>query len=152
MGRNLRQIDLCSGVGAGFPLSGIITGKVKLCGLCEIDEFCKERLRDRFPGVSIYNDVREFPEVSGIDIITSSPPCQSFTVEGQRRGGADKRDCIPAVLRIVNRVKPKFFCLENWLAGLVVKTCLYRPAEHLAFAKRISYAPDIAVDVAHAHL
>ncbi|AFY54362.1 site-specific DNA methylase [Rivularia sp. PCC 7116] len=110
----LRVLDLCSGIGAGFPLSGIITGKVQLCGLCEIDEFCKEILQKRFPGVPIYNSVRDLRIQKGeIDTITASPPCQPFSLEGHRRGGADERDCIPAVLRLVARVQPKFFCLEN---------------------------------------
>ena len=112
--RILRVLDLCSGVGAGFPLSGIITAKVQLCGLCEIDSFCKEILQKRFPGVPIYNSVRDLRiEKEPIDIITASPPCQPFSVEGKRLGEADERDCIPAVLRLVARIQPKFFCLEN---------------------------------------
>lgn len=112
--RKLRVLDLCSGIGAGFPLSGIITEKVQLCGLCEIDSFCKEILQKRFPGVPIYNSVCDLRIYSGeIDTITASPPCQPFSVEGKRLGGADKRDCIPAVLRLVARIQPKFFCLEN---------------------------------------
>ncbi len=110
----LRQLDLCSGVGVGFPLSGIITGKVQLCGLCEIDSFCKEILQKRFPGVPIYNSVRDLGIQKGeIDTITASPPCQPFSLEGKRLGKADERDCIPAVLRLVARIQPKFFCLEN---------------------------------------
>ncbi|MDY6899121.1 MAG: DNA cytosine methyltransferase [Cyanobacteriota bacterium] len=110
----LRVLDLCSGIGAGFPLSGIITGKVQLCGLCEIDSFCKEILQKRFPGVPIYNSVRDLRIQKGeIDTITASPPCQPFSVEGKRLGEADERDCIPAVLRLVAKVQPKFFCLEN---------------------------------------
>ena len=62
----------------------------------------------------IYNDVRDLGIQKGeIDTVTASPPCQSFSVEGHRRGGADERDCIPAVLRLVARIQPKFFCLEN---------------------------------------
>lgn len=110
----LRQLDLCSGVGAGFPFAATIIGGFKLCGLCELDEFCADRLRDRFPGVTIYPDVKElWIEPNYADLITSSPPCQSFTLEGKRLGGADKRDCIPAVLRLVRTIQPKFFCLEN---------------------------------------
>ncbi len=112
--RKLRVLDLCSGVGAGFPLSGIITGKVQLCGLCEIDSFCKEILQRRFPDVPIYNSVRDLRIHKGeIDTITASPPCQPFSLEGKRLAGADERDCIPAVLRLVARIQPKFFCLEN---------------------------------------
>ncbi|NWF61594.1 MAG: DNA cytosine methyltransferase [Fischerella sp.] len=110
----LRQIDLCSGVGAGFPLAGLITGGFKLQGLCEIDSFCCGRLCDRFPGVTIYRDVRELWLRPGdADILSSSPPCQPFTVEGKRLGSADPRDCIGAVLRHVRRSQPKFFVLEN---------------------------------------
>jgi DNA (cytosine-5)-methyltransferase 1 len=110
----LRQLDLCSPIGAGFPFSGIITGKVQLCGLCEIDSFCKEILQKRFPGVPIYNSVRDLGiHKEEINTITASPPCQPFSVEGKRLGGADERDCIPAVLRLVARIQPKFFCLEN---------------------------------------
>lgn len=112
--RKLRMLDLCSGIGAGFPFSGIITGKVQLCGLCEIDSFCKQILQKRFPGVPIYNDVRDLGIQKGeIDTITASPPCQPFSIEGNRRGEADERDCIPGVLQLVSRIQPKFFCLEN---------------------------------------
>ncbi|NJM22375.1 MAG: DNA (cytosine-5-)-methyltransferase [Richelia sp. SL_2_1] len=112
--RKLRQIDLCSGVGAGFPLWGIITRKVELCGLCETDEWCREILQQRFPDVPIYGDVRDLQLRKGeIDCITSSPPCQPFTVEGKRLAAADPRDCIPPVLRVVTTAQPKFFCLEN---------------------------------------
>jgi DNA (cytosine-5)-methyltransferase 1 len=110
----LTAIDLCSGVGAGFPLAMLITGGFKLNGLCEQDEYCCDRLRDRFPGVTIYPDVRDlWLEQGDTDLITSSPPCQPFTVEGKRLGSADPRDCIPAVLRLLRRSQPKFFCLEN---------------------------------------
>ncbi|WP_414623827.1 DNA cytosine methyltransferase [Calothrix sp. CCY 0018] len=111
--RKLRQIDLCSGVGAGFPLAGLQLREFELIGLCEIDEWCRDRLQQRFPDVPIYDDVKQFPRIEGIDCITSSPPCQPFTVEGKRLSGADDRDCIPAVLQLVRTIKPKYFCLEN---------------------------------------
>ncbi|MEA5574693.1 DNA cytosine methyltransferase [Calothrix sp. UHCC 0171] len=110
----LRQIDLCSGVGAGFPLAATVIHGFKLRGLCERDEFCCDLLRDRFPGIPIYPDVKElWLKPSYADLITASPPCQPFTLEGKRLGSKDPRDCIPAVLRIVRRSQPKFFCLEN---------------------------------------
>ena len=110
----LRQIDLCSGLGVGFPLAGIITGGFELRGLCERDEYCCNILHSRFKGVPIYPDVQElWLEATDAEIITSSPPCQPFTVEGKRLGSTDSRDCIPAVLRQVRKSQPKFFCLEN---------------------------------------
>ncbi|MHC5762967.1 DNA cytosine methyltransferase [Nostoc sp.] len=100
--------------GTWVPLAGIITGGIQLCGLCEIDEFCCDRLRDRFPRVTIDPDVRElWLEPGAADIITASPPCQPFTVEGKRKGSADERDCIGAVLRQIRRIQPKFAVIEN---------------------------------------
>lgn len=109
----LTAIDLCSGVGAGFPLAMLMTGGFKLNGLCERDEYCCARLRDRFPNVPVYPDVRDLWIKRRTDVITCSPPCQPFTLEGKRLGSTDERDCIPAVLRIVRRSQPKFLCLEN---------------------------------------
>ncbi len=111
---SLRTLDLCSGVGAGFPLAMFQLGGFKLVGLCERDEYCCNILRSRFPKVPIYPDVHDlWLEPTDAEIITSSPPCQPFTVEGKRLGSTDSRDCIPAVLRQVRRSQPKFFCLEN---------------------------------------
>jgi DNA (cytosine-5)-methyltransferase 1 len=110
----LTAIDLCSGVGAGFPLAMLVTYGFKLNGLCEQDEFCCARLRDRFPNIPIYPDVRGLYIKSGtVDLLCSSPPCQPFTLEGKRLGSNDERDCIGAILQIVRRSQPKFFCLEN---------------------------------------
>lgn len=72
----LTAIDLCSGVGAGFPLAMVITGGFKLNGLCEPDEFCCARLRDRFPNIPIHPDVRDlWLEQGDTDLISCSPPC-----------------------------------------------------------------------------
>jgi len=58
--------------------------------------------------------VRELWLKSGAaDFISSSPPCQPFTVEGKRLGSADERDCIGAVLRQIRLIQPKFALLEN---------------------------------------
>lgn len=123
----LVQLDLCSGVGAGFPLAGLITGGFQLKGLCEIDKFCHDRLRDRFPEIPIHPDVRSLQFHSKeFKIVSSSPPCQPFSVEGKRRGLADKRDCIPAVLHTIKSVQPNFFAIEN-VPGLL--SCPLIPGE-----------------------
>ncbi|GFE72261.1 DNA cytosine methyltransferase [Chroococcus sp. FPU101] len=127
----LTQLDLCSGVGAGFPLDSIGAGGFELVGLSEIDEYCSDILFLRFPGVTNYGDVRSLPvrEIRrqwNIDIITASPPCQPFSVQGKRKGADDKRDCLPAIIRAITSIRPKFFCLEN-VSGLL--SCPYFPGE-----------------------
>ncbi len=130
----LTQLDLCSGVGVGFPLAGEMLQQFYLMGLCERDSWCREILSKRFPGVSIYSDVRRRENWSHAlpikgrlpDIITASPNCQPFSVQGQRLGAADERDCFPAVLEAISILRPKFFCIEN-VPGLL--SCPLRPKE-----------------------
>jgi DNA (cytosine-5)-methyltransferase 1 len=124
----LTQLDLCSGVGVGFPFSGIKTGGFKLIGLAEVDDYCSDILRARFPGVPNFGDVDEFAAVGGQceqpDCVTASPPCQPFSVQGKRLAAQDSRDCFPAILRIIERCHPKFFAIEN-VRGLL--SCPIRP-------------------------
>lgn len=118
----IRQLDLCSGVGSGFPNAGLQLG-FELVGLCENDQWCDGILSKRFPGLPIVADVRSCDwgvEQFRPDLITASPPCQPFSIQGQRLGGADKRDCFPAVLRAIALLKPKYFAIEN-VRGLL--TC-----------------------------
>ncbi|WP_089131285.1 DNA cytosine methyltransferase [Tolypothrix sp. NIES-4075] len=121
----ITQLDLCSGVGAGFCYAGLQLG-FKLCGVAEIDGYCNDILFNRYPGVHNYGDVRSFAFEGGfgplrcreIDIITASPPCPPFSGEGLRLGASDDRDCFPSILRILNNYQPKFAAIEN-VTGLL---------------------------------
>ncbi len=53
-------------------------------------------------------------DVRGIDLIAGGPPCQAFSVFGQRRGLHDGRGrLIFEFLRLVEEIKPKTFLMEN---------------------------------------
>ncbi|MBW4502979.1 MAG: DNA cytosine methyltransferase [Scytonema hyalinum WJT4-NPBG1] len=128
----LQQLDLCSGVGVGFPLSGLQLG-FELIGVAEIDSYCSDILSKRYPGIHNYGCVKSLAFDGGyglrpgtIDLITASPPCQPFSIQGKRQGAADERDCFPAVLKIVARYKPRFVVIEN-VPGLL--TCPYSPGD-----------------------
>ena len=123
----MRQLDLCSGVGAGFAIAGLRAGW-ELVGICENDNYCTDILSKRFPGVHNYGDVRGLPvqDIRGIDVITASAPCQPFSINGKRLGATDERDCFPAVLESITRIQPKFFCIEN-VTGLL--TCPNYPGQ-----------------------
>jgi DNA (cytosine-5)-methyltransferase 1 len=135
----LKQLDLCSGIGVGFPLAGLRLGGFDLVGLCERDEYCRDILIKRFPSSHLYTDIRTFLyihnerkiwEEEAIDIITATPPCQSFSVQGHRRGADDERDCFPAVICAISEIKPKFFCIEN-VRGLL--SCPYKPGFRIRY-------------------
>ncbi|MDB9315639.1 DNA cytosine methyltransferase [Spirulina sp. CS-785/01] len=131
----LKQLDLCSGVGAGFPLAGLLTGGFELIELCEGDKWCRNILKRRYPGIPITKDIKgtnqaglSYWECDGehhqADIITASPPCQPFSIQGKRLGAADERDCLPAVLCAIRAIRPKYFCIEN-VPGLL--SCPFQP-------------------------
>jgi|GEM_PF-3042727 len=126
------QFDLCSGVGAGFCIAGI-RGGLQLIGVAENDKYCSDILSKRFPATPNYGDVKLFVhdrnhkyQNGAIDLITASPPCQPFSIEGNRRGAADERDCFPAIFQIVRQCQPYFAVFEN-VPGLL--SCRYRPGE-----------------------
>ncbi|MBD2341221.1 DNA cytosine methyltransferase [Calothrix sp. FACHB-156] len=133
----LRQLDLCSGVGAGFPYAAAKLGEFELIGFAEIDPYCSNILTKRYPGVHNYGCVKSLAYSDGcglqpgaIEIITASPPCPPFSTEGQRLGAADERDCFPAVLKIIRDYQPKFAAIEN-VPGLL--NCPYQPGDERGY-------------------
>ena len=112
----LTQFDLCSGIGAGFPLAATYLGVFDILGLCECDEFCRDILFKRFPNARIVPDVGIIPTIRDLptfDMLTASHPCQPFSLEGEQCGAGDERDCFPAVLGAIDHCSPRFFALEN---------------------------------------
>ncbi|RMG14465.1 MAG: hypothetical protein D6728_02530 [Cyanobacteria bacterium J055] len=112
----LRQLDLCSRMGTGFPLAGLQLMGFTRCGLAEIDRYCSHILRQRFPEVRNYGNLRELSEretleiTDDLDLISAAPPSQPFL---KLRGISHPRDCLFDILKIVGRLQPKFFVLNT---------------------------------------
>jgi DNA (cytosine-5)-methyltransferase 1 len=50
----------------------------------------------------------------GIDLVVGGPPCQAFSVFGQRKGILDTRGVLVfEFIRVIAELKPKFFLMEN---------------------------------------
>ncbi|NEP59294.1 MAG: DNA (cytosine-5-)-methyltransferase [Symploca sp. SIO2G7] len=117
----MKILDLCSGVGAGFPFAALKIGGFELIGLAEIDDYCQNILSLRYPNVKNIGDIKSYkwsaqPYLLNRlepDIITASPPCQPFSVQGKRLAGEDDRDCFPAILEAIATLKPSYFAIEN---------------------------------------
>tara|TARA_B100001964_G_C14236946_1_gene602939 strand:- start:1190 stop:2068 length:879 start_codon:yes stop_codon:yes gene_type:complete len=111
----LKHLDLCSGIG-GFALGLQSTGCFKTIGFCEIDPFCQKVLKKNFPGVPIYNDIKEFkPNDEGLrpDVITSGFPCQPFSVAGKQQSKKDNRNLWKETHRVIQESRPAWFIGEN---------------------------------------
>lgn len=130
----LNQLDLCSRLGSGFPLAGLQLRRFLLYGLAELDRYCSHILRQRFPNVRNYGNLRELSEretleiTDDLDLISAAPPNQPFL---KFRGVADPKECLFDILKIVGKLQPKFLAIETVPELL---KCPYDPKSKTAYA------------------
>jgi DNA (cytosine-5)-methyltransferase 1 len=55
-----------------------------------------------------------------IDVLVGGPPCQSFSLAGERRKNDKKDDLFAYYLRVIAVIQPKYFVMEN-VAGILTK-------------------------------
>ena len=93
---------------------------------CEIEPYACKVLERRFPGVPIYNDVRDLTAerlradgIGEIDLITGGFPCQDVSIAGQKAGfvradGSVTRSGLwGEMCRIIGEVRPSWVVVEN---------------------------------------
>lgn len=91
-----RVLSLFAGIG-GFDLGLERTGGFKTVAFCEIDPFCQKVLAKHWPGVPIYDDVRELTaerlraDGTEPDCIAGGFPCQDISIAGDGAGLAGER-------------------------------------------------------------
>jgi DNA (cytosine-5)-methyltransferase 1 len=109
----LRVLSLFAGIG-GFDLGLERTG-FRTVAFCEIDPFCQAVLTKHWPGVPVYDDVRELPFIGGVDVVVGGFPCQPFSTAsaGKQLGTADDRYLWPAMLAVIARERPAWVIGEN---------------------------------------
>ena len=115
----MRHLDLFSGIG-GFSLGLEATRRIKTVAFCEIDKYCTKVLNKNWPGVPVYNDIRELTydrlktdEIGPIDIITGGYPCQPFSIAGSKKGVEDPRHLWPEYFRLIKECRPTWIIGEN---------------------------------------
>jgi len=118
-----KAVSLFSGAGGmdiGFEAAGI---KPILC--VEIDPACCETLRLNMPNTDIWE--ADVSSISGaeileriglkkgeLDVLYGGPPCQSFSLAGNRGGLNDERGkLVFEFVRLVHELSPKAFVMEN---------------------------------------
>jgi len=115
----MNHLDMCSGIG-GWAIAFRELG-INTVAFCEIDKYPQQVLQKNFPGIPIFNDLKELTyeqikertRVDSIDLITCSYPCQPFSVAGKQKGEEDPRHLWPDTFRIVQECKPTWFVGEN---------------------------------------
>lgn len=107
------MLDLFSGIG-GFSL-GLEKAGFETKAFCEIDEDCREVLRNHWPDVPVYENVKKMSLPAGFaDVITGGFPCQDFSCAGKQAGIKGERSGLwYEMRRIISEVRPKFAIMEN---------------------------------------
>lgn len=109
----MNALSLFSGIG-GLDIAAEWAG-FKTVAFCERDKFCKSVLAARWPNVRIFDDVRTIntSELPAIELVHGGYPCQPFSQAGKRAGHADDRHLWPAMLRVVQELRPAWVVGEN---------------------------------------
>ena len=115
----MKVLDLFSGIG-GFSL-GLERAGMETIAFCEIESFCQKILKQHWPDVPIFDDIRtltanDLPEKP--QLICGGYPCQPFSVAGKQRGEKDDRHLWPEMFRLIKECRPTWVIAEN-VAGHV---------------------------------
>ena len=156
MPSKLRVLDLFSGIG-GFSLGLEWTGGFETVAFCEIEKYPQEVLKKNFPGVPIYDDIKELTAerlvsdgIGTIDVITGGYPCTPFSVAGKQKGHEDDRHLWPFMLEIIAQVRPTWVLCENVYGhiSLGLDTVLL-DLEAQGYSSRTFVVPACGVDAPH---
>jgi len=71
---------------------GLENAGIKCVWQVEIDEFCQKVLKNHWPDVQKYKDIKTIKELPYVDIICGVTPCQPVSVTGLRKGQKDEND------------------------------------------------------------
>ena len=85
-------------------------------GLVELDRSACATLRLNRPKWNVIeHDLNRFDgsNFKGVDIISGGLPCPPFSVAGKQLGVNDERNLFPALIRLVDQIRPKAVMIEN---------------------------------------
>lgn len=121
-------IDLfagCGGLSLGFEME-----KFNIPLAIEKDEWAAETYKKNHPNTNvIVGDITQITDLENllpkdmiIDGIIGGPPCQGFSLSGNRDKNDPRNSLFMDFVRFVNFFKPKFFVMENVTGILSMKT------------------------------
>ena len=122
-------IDLfagCGGLSLGFEMAGF---KIPLA--IEIDEWASETYKKNHPDTFVMTE--DITQVTDLDALLSDtdrnitgiiggPPCQGFSLSGNRDKNDPRNSLFMEFVRFVRHFKPEFFVMENVPGLLSMKT------------------------------
>jgi DNA (cytosine-5)-methyltransferase 1 len=110
----LTTLELCAG--AGGQAIGLEQAGIEHAGLVELDKNACATLRLNRPAWNVLeHDLNTFDGSSfkGVDVISGGLPCPPFSVAGKQLGKKDERNLFPAMIRLVDQIRPRAVMIEN---------------------------------------
>ena len=112
----MKILDLFAGCG-GFSL-GFQMENFKPCLAIEIDQWASETYSYNHPKIPVLTkDIRKIDpkklNLNNIDGIIGGPPCQGFSLSGNRDTKDPRNSLFIDFVRFVKILQPKFFVMEN---------------------------------------
>lgn len=110
----LIALELCAG--AGGQALGMEQAGIEHACLVELDRHACATLRLNRPQWTVHEgDLKKFDGAAyaGVDIISGGLPCPPFSVAGKQLGHNDERNLFPAMVRLVDQIRPKAVMIEN---------------------------------------
>lgn len=132
----MRLVDLfagCGGFSQGFNNAGFESVLA-----VEIDQWASETYAANHPSTQVITeDVRNVTvkslKLSNVDGIIGGPPCQGFSLSGNRDAKDPRNSLFMEFVRFVRELQPKFFVMENVLGLLSMKTRENRPVSEIIY-------------------
>ena len=120
----MNVLDLFSGIG-GFSL-GLERAGFKTVAFCEIEPFPRAILKEHWPDVPCYEDVRTLTAQQlradgiSVDVICGGFPCQDISYAGGGGAGLEgaRSGLWSEITRLVSEIRPQFVIVENVAALL----------------------------------
>ncbi|HWB85879.1 MAG TPA: DNA cytosine methyltransferase [Bryobacteraceae bacterium] len=113
-GNRLTTLEVCAG--AGGQAIGLEQAGVEHVALVELNRVACATLRLNRPGWNVVqHDLNTFDGAAfrGVDVVSGGLPCPPFSVAGKQLGKGDERNLFPAMIRLVDQIRPRAVMIEN---------------------------------------
>ena len=109
----MKMLELFAGIGCASLAADMVWGGVEH-SFVEINPFSQAILRKHFPNSPIHDDIKTYIHRGGaVDLVWGSPPCQSASTAGKRKGTSDPRWLWPETFGVLSASRPRWVVLEN---------------------------------------
>jgi DNA (cytosine-5)-methyltransferase 1 len=112
----MRYLSLFSGIG-GLDRAVEAHFDAAPAAFVERDPYCQQVLAKRWPGVPIFDDVRQVGagDVEPVDIVCGGFPCQDLSAAGSQSGlvDGDRSALFFEMARVVAELAPRYVVIEN---------------------------------------